>query len=126
MVVLKTNVRFCTHFIQQIFVDKKQIKLKFHSALQTWFFNSEAFNKAEQANSTELIEPSFVNKLVEMFKYRRILCDLKQEIEHKDGLSQGYVRTEGKHIVDTMLKFRSSTLQKIFAPRIKDLDAQFQ
>ena len=70
--------------------------------------------------------PGFFNKLVEMFKYRRMLCDLKQEIEHKDGLSQGYVRTKGKHIVDTMLKFRSSTLQMIFAPRIKDLEAQLQ
>ena len=82
-----------------------------------------ALNKADQANSTESIEPGFVNKLVEMFKYRHIQRDFKQEIDHKDGLSQGYVRTEGKHVVDNMLKFKSSTLQKIFAPRIKDLDA---
>ena len=74
------------------------------------------------------MEPGFFNvvKLVEMFKYRRIIRDLKQEIEHKDGLSKGYVRTECKHNVDTMLKFRSSSVQKIFSPRIKHLDAQFQ
>ena len=52
--------------------------------------------------------------------------DLKQDIEHKDGLSQGYIRTEGKHIVDAMLKFRSSYIQKVFSQRTKDLDAKFQ
>ena len=61
-----------------------------------------------------------------MFKYRQILRDLKQDIEQHDGLSQGYVRTEGKHIVDTMLKFKSTYIQQVFAQRTKDLDLKFQ
>ena len=74
-------------------------------------FNSEAFtkivdNKQDQPTSTVSIEPGFINKLVEMYKYRRILRDLKQDIEQKDGLSQGYIRTKGKHIVD--FKFQRS------------------
>ena len=64
-------------------------------------FNPEAFtripeNKQEPPMSTSTIEPGFINKLVEMFKYRQILRDLKQDIEQHDGLSQGYVRTEGQ------------------------------
>jgi len=66
------------------------------------------------------------DKLVEMFKYRHILIELKQDIEHKDGLSQGYNRTEGKHFVDTMIKFRSSHLKTVLTQRTKDLDENFQ
>ena len=90
-----------------IFVDKKQLKQKLTSVLQNWSFKYEAFiktpdNKQDQSTSTATatIEPGFINKLCEMYKYRRILRDLKQHIEHKDGLSQGYIRTEGKHTVD--------------------------
>ena len=83
-------------------------------------------NKQDQENSTEIIEPGFIDKLVEMFKYRRILRDLKQDIEHKDGLSQGYIRTEGKHIVETIIKFRSSHLKTVFTQRTTDLGASFQ
>ena len=76
--------------------------------------------------STSTIEPGLINKLVEMFKYRQILRDLKQDIEQHEVLSQGYIRTEGKHIVDTMLKFKSTHIQQVFAQRTKDLDFKFQ
>ena len=90
-----------------IFVDKKQLKLKLNSVLQKCFFNPEVFlkipeNKQEPPMSISTIEPGFINKLVEMFKYRQILRDLKQDIEQQDGLCQGYVRTEDKHIVDNV------------------------
>ena len=45
-------------------IGNKQLKVKLNSALQKWFFHSEAFVKAldtkqDQANSTETIEPGF-------------------------------------------------------------------
>ena len=53
---------------------------------QTWLVMYEhservAENKQDQANSTETIEPGFIDKLVGMCKYRHILRDLKQGIE---------------------------------------------
>ena len=74
----------------------------------------------------EKIEPGFIDKLLEMFKYRQILRDLKQDMEQKDGLSGGYVQTEGKYIVDQMLTFDSSYMSSIFESRIQILDADFQ
>ena len=37
-----------------------------------------------------------------------------------------YVHTEGKLVVDLMLTYRSTHLQRMFAPRIKELDANVQ
>ena len=114
-----------------IFVDKKALRQKLTSYLQQWFFHPSAFIKQAECKQvdptkTATIEPGFVDKLVEMFKYRRILWDLKQDIEHRDGLSKGYVRTEGKFILDQMITFRSTLFQKVFAKRPKDLDENFQ
>ena len=114
-----------------IFVDKKSLKQKLHSALQKWFFNPEAYikmaeNKQDKTERAKIIEPGFIDKLNEMFKYRQVLRDLKQDIEQKDGLSEGYMRHEGKYIVDIMLPYRSSYMHQVFAERTKQLDANFQ
>ena len=114
-----------------IFVDKKMLKQKLHSALQKWFYNPEAFKKqaegkVDEPSEARKIEPGFIDKLLEMFKYRQILRDLKQDMEQKDGLSGGYVQTEGKYIVDQMLTFDSSYMSSIFESRIQNLDADFQ
>jgi len=114
-----------------IFADKKPLRKKLHSTLHNWFFNPEVFKKQAEYKSdnkeqTPTIELGFIEKLIEMFKYRRILRDLKQDIEQQNGLSNGYVRTEGKLVVDLMLTYRSTHLQRIFAPRIKELDANVQ
>ena len=51
------------------------------------------------------LEMGFIDKLIETFKIRNILRDLKQEMEQSDGLSTGYVRTEGKFIADQINTF---------------------
>ena len=99
-----------------IFADKKPLRKKLHSTLHNWFFNPEVFKKQAEYKSdnkeqTPTIELGFIEKLVEMFKYRRILRDFKQDIEQQNGLSNGYVRTEGKLVVDLMLTYRSTHLQ---------------
>ena len=101
--------------------------------LQKWFFNLEAYRKEKPKTETfqttiqePTIEIGFIDKLMEMYKYRIILRDLKQDIDSKDGLSSGYVRTEGKYIVDNMLIFRSTYVDNLLAPRIKEVDATIQ
>ena len=114
-----------------IFVDKKALRQKLNAHLQQWFFNPSAFIKQAERKQDDLtkaakIEPGFVDKLMEMFKYRRILKDLKRDIEQNNGLSNGYARTEGKFILDVMITFRSTYMQKVFSKRSKDLDENFQ
>ena len=114
-----------------IFVNKKSLKHKLFSALQKWFYNPEAFEKLPLSKNNEprkarKIEPGFIDKLLEMFKYRQILRDLKQDIDQHDGLSNGYVRTEGSYIVDQMLTFDSTYMNNLFENRIQILDADFQ
>ena len=53
-------------------------------------------NKQDQATSTESFQPGFIGKLAEMFKYKHILRDLKQDIEHKDIKNQNFTPT-GAH-----------------------------
>ena len=61
-----------------------------------------------------------------MYKYRKILRELKQELEEKDGLSVGYVHVEGKFLVDQMLNFNSTYLRSIMNPRAKEIDENIQ
>ena len=68
----------------------------------------------------------FNDKLIEMYKYRSILRELKQDIDSKDGLPWGYVRAVGKYSVDKMLTFRSTYVNTLLAPRIQEVDAQIQ
>ena len=77
-----------------IFVEKKKLKQQLYSALQKWFFNPEAFRleKQSEKNTDEaiqepIIEIGFIDKLIEMYKYRSILQELKQHIDSIDGLS---------------------------------------
>ena len=82
-----------------IFVDKKSLKQKLFSALQKWFYNPEAFKKQAESKTNEpkkarKIEPGFIDKLLEMFKYRQILRALKQYIEQKDGPADMFVRRQ--------------------------------
>ena len=64
----------------------------------------------------------FIDKLGEMYRIRKILRDLKQEMEHSNGLSTGYARNEAKFIADQILHFRSTYLQSVMAPKVKELD----
>jgi len=50
------------------------------------------------------------------------LRDLKQEMEHSNGLSTGYARNEAKFIADQALHFRSTYLQSVMTPKVKELD----
>ena len=61
-----------------------------------------------------------------MFKIRKILRDLKQEMEQSNGLSNGYARNEDKFIADQIVHFRSTYLQSILAPIIKEVDLSIQ
>ena len=54
------------------------------------------------------IEMGFIDKLGEMYKISKILCDLKQEMDHSNGLSNGYARNEGEFIADQIIHFRST------------------
>ena len=111
-----------------IFVDKKTLKQKLHQALQNWFYNPDAFHKQAESKLTDPrnIEPGFIDKLNEMFKYRGILQDLKQDYEQKNGISPGYCRTEGKYVVEQMLNFDSLYMHNIFSTRSANLDAEWQ
>ena len=60
--------------------------------------------------------------MIEIFKIQKILRDLKQEREQSAGLSKGYVRTEGKYIADQIIHFKSTYLQSICAPQIKEVE----
>jgi CBS domain containing-hemolysin-like protein len=72
------------------------------------------------------MELGFIEKLIEMYKYRKILCELKQELEEKDGLSVGYIHVEGKFLVDQMLNFNSMYLRSIMTPRAKEIVENIQ
>ena len=61
-----------------------------------------------------------------MFRLRRFLQDMKQELEERDGLSSSYTRREGKVVVETMIRFQSSYLKTVFDPRVEELNMQFQ
>ena len=55
-----------------IFVDKKMLKQKLYSVLQTWFYNPEAFKKQPESRSNKpkgarKIEPGFIDNLLEIF-----------------------------------------------------------
>ena len=104
-----------------------------YSALQKWFFNPEAFRLEKQSEKNideaiqePIIEMGFIDKLIEMYKYRLILQELKQDIDSKDGLSWGYVCTEEKYIVDKMLNFKPTYVNTVLPPRIKEVDAKIQ
>ena len=109
-------------------MDKKTLKQKLHQALQNWFYNPDAFHKQAESKLTDPrnIEPGFIDKLNEMFKYRGILQDLKQDYEQKNGISPGYCRTEGKYVVEQMLNFDSLYMHNIFSTRSENLDAEWQ
>ena len=112
-------------------MNKKSLKQYLFSALQKWFYNPAAFKKQAERKTNEpkkvrKVEPGFIDKLLEMFKYRQILRDLKQDIKQKDGMSSRYVRTEGSYIVDQMLTFDSNYMSSIFENSIQNLDADFQ
>ena len=64
--------------------------------------------------------------LIEMFKIRYSLRKLKTELETKDGLSKDYNHQEGRFIVNGLLHFRSSVLNRIFKPRRTEIDEQVQ
>ena len=95
--------------------------------LKSWFFHPEVFllpaqKKKDESTHNLPIEMGFIDKLGEMYKIRKILRDLKQEMEHSNGLSTGYARNEGKFIADQIMHFRSTYLQSVIAPEIKELD----
>ena len=77
-----------------IFIEKKAIKQQLLSALNKWFFHPEALILEKQSGKSDS-ELGFIEKLIEMYKYRKILRELKQELEEKDGLSVGYSHVEG-------------------------------
>ena len=72
------------------------------------------------------MELGFIEKLIEMYKYRKILSELKQELEEKVGLFVGYVHVEGKFLVDQMLNFNSTYLRSIMTPRAKGIVENIQ
>ena len=47
-------------------------------------------------------------------------------MEQSDGLSNGYARNEGKFIADQIVHFKSTYLQNIVAPKIKEVDLNIQ
>ena len=47
-------------------------------------------------------------------------------MEHSNGLSNGYARNEGKFIADQIMHFRSTYLQSVITPKIKELDLNIQ
>ena len=53
------------------------------------------------------IEIGFIDKLGEMYKIRKILRDLKQEMEHSNGLSNGYA-LQIKLCISDLLIYRVS------------------
>ena len=61
------------------------LKQKLHQALHNWFNNPDAFHKQPESKITNSrkVEPGFIDKLNEMFKYSRILQDVKQDFEQK-------------------------------------------
>jgi len=70
-----------------IFAEKKQLRQKLASILKSWFFHPEVFilpaQKKKDASAHEMpIEMGFIDKLGEMYKIRKILRDLKQEMDH--------------------------------------------
>ena len=97
-----------------IFVDKKFLKEKLFKKLKQWFFHPEAFQRFEankESHGDSAIEIGFIDKLYEMFRLRRFLLEMKQELEGKDGLSSTYGRKEGKIIVEHMIRFQFSYLK---------------
>ena len=82
-----------------IFAEKKQLRQKLTSVLKSWFFYPEVFllpaqNKKDESTHNLPIEMGFIDKLGEMYRIRKILRDLKQEMEHSNGLSTGYAVTK--------------------------------
>ena len=72
------------------------------------------------------MEMGFIDRLLEMYKFRKTIRELKQELEEKNGLSQGYNHVEGKFLVDQMLKFNSTYVKSIMTPRAKEIDETIQ
>ena len=58
--------------------------------------------------------------------YIRILRNLKQDIDSKNGLSWGYDQTEIKHICDNLFNVRATYVHIWFATRIQEVDAKIQ
>ena len=80
-----------------IFAEKKQLRQKLASILKSWFFHPEVFilpaQKKKDASTHEMpIEMGFIDKLGEMYKIRKILRDLKQEMEHSNGGGSSQIR----------------------------------
>ena len=75
-----------------IFAEKKPFRQKLASVLKSCFFHPEAFalpaQKKKDVSAHEMpLEMGFIDKLGEMYKIRKIMRDLKQEMEHSNGLS---------------------------------------
>ena len=47
-------------------------------------------------------------------------------MEQSNGLSNGYARNEGKFIADQIMHFRSTYLQSVITPKIKEVDLSIQ
>ena len=47
-------------------------------------------------------------------------------MEQSNGLFNGYAHNEGKFIADQILHFKSTYLQNIIAPKIKEVDLSIQ
>jgi len=61
-----------------------------------------------------------------MYKYRKILRELKQELQEKAGLSVGYSHVEGKFIIDQMLNFNSKYVRSTMTPRAQEINEKIQ
>ena len=116
-----------------IFVEKKVIKQQIQSALYKRFFHPDALILEKQSGKKTHVfgeepdmELGFFEKLIEMYKYRKILSDLKQELEEKDDLSIGYTHVEEKFIVDQMLSYNCKYVRTIMTPRAKEIDEKIQ
>ena len=60
---------------------------------------SEKLKVLEMLLTSESTEPDFIDKLIELFKMEKTSCELKAELEEKDGLSNESVHHKGKFIV---------------------------
>ena len=67
------------------------------------------------------MELAFIGKLIEMYKYRKTLHELRQDLEEKVGLSGRYVHVKGKLLLDQMSNFNSTSLQSGTASRVNKM-----
>ena len=72
-------------------------------------YTQKVVRKETKLNQEPIYETGFFDEVFDMYKHRRVLRNLKQDIDSKEELAWGYVQLEKKYISSKLLMSKLPT-----------------